>query len=50
MMLPSDIALLNDQKMQVWVRKYAEDKDLFFEDFANAFGKLLELGVSRNKI
>jgi len=45
MMLPSDLALLSDASMKVWVQRYAQDEDLFFKDFAAAFGKLLELGV-----
>jgi cytochrome c peroxidase len=28
------------------VELYAKDEDLFFKDFAAAFSKLLELGVS----
>jgi len=45
MMLPSDLALIEDKTMRVWVEKYAADEDLFFKDFATAFSKLLELGV-----
>ncbi|KAJ3380587.1 heme peroxidase [Lobulomyces angularis] len=48
MMLPSDIALIEDPVMKPIVKEYAEDKELFFKDFAQAFGKLLELGVNRN--
>jgi len=44
MMLPTDIALLNDQQFAVFVRQYAADEELFFKDFAAAFGKLLALG------
>ncbi|KAK9249502.1 heme peroxidase [Lipomyces tetrasporus] len=47
MMLPTDMALVKDPKFRVWVEKYADDKDLFYRDFAAAFGKLLELGVIR---
>lgn len=45
MMLPADMALLWDRKFKKWVQTYAKDEDLFFKDFAAAFGKLLELGV-----
>ncbi|KAI9637367.1 heme peroxidase [Dioszegia hungarica] len=48
MMLPTDMALVEDEEMRVWVEKYAADKDLFFKDFAMAFGKLIELGVERD--
>jgi len=44
MMLPSDIALIEDPKFKVWVEKYAKDKDLFFQDFSAAFAKLISLG------
>ncbi|KAL1985476.1 hypothetical protein VTN96DRAFT_7919 [Rasamsonia emersonii] len=48
MMLPTDMALASDPKFLPWVKKYAEDKDLFFEHFAKAFAKLLELGIRRD--
>ena len=44
-MLPSDIALLTDEKMVPWVELYAADEKRFFADFAVAFAKLQELGV-----
>lgn len=44
-MLPSDMALLDDKKMKVWVQLYAKDEARFFQDFASAFTKLQELGV-----
>jgi cytochrome c peroxidase len=44
-MLPSDIALLTDEKMVAWVKLYAADEKRFFADFAVAFSKLQELGV-----
>ncbi|KAK9456937.1 heme peroxidase [Dipodascopsis uninucleata] len=47
MMLPTDMSLVQDPKFRVWVEKYADDKALFFRDFAKAFAKLLELGVVR---
>jgi len=49
MMLPSDIALLEDPHFSVWVARYAEDKELFFRDFARVFGKLVELGIVRDE-
>jgi len=49
MMLPTDLELLNDPQLKVWVDKYAADEDAFFKDFASAFSKLLELGVEYPK-
>ena len=37
MMLPTDMALIEDDKFRPWVEKYAEDRELFFKDFAGAF-------------
>ncbi|KAK8169347.1 cytochrome c peroxidase-like protein [Phyllosticta citrichinensis] len=48
MMLPTDMALLFDDKFRLWVEKYAKDKDAFFTDFSKAFHKLLELGIERD--
>ncbi|WVQ68128.1 uncharacterized protein L199_006334 [Kwoniella botswanensis] len=48
MMLPTDMALVQDPKFKPWVEKYAADQDLFFKDFAMAFAKLIELGVERD--
>jgi cytochrome c peroxidase len=45
MMLPADMALIQDKKFKEWVQKYAADNDLFFRDFANVIVKLFELGV-----
>ena len=45
MMLPSDLALVNDPNFKPIVELYAKNNDLFFSDFAYAFSKLLELGV-----
>ena len=47
MLLPTDMALIEDSSFRTWVESYAEDKDLFYDDFANAFAKLVELGVDR---
>lgn len=48
MMLPTDMALVKDPEFLKWVRVYAKDKDAFFEDFKNAFLKLMELGIRRD--
>lgn len=46
MMLPSDIALLQDPEFRKIVELYAKNEDAFFQDFAKAFAKLLELGCT----
>lgn len=48
MMLPTDLALLKDESFAQWVRRYAEDKELFFKDFTDVFAKLIELGIQRD--
>jgi hypothetical protein len=45
MMLPTDLALRDDPQFRVYAEQYAKDEQLFFKDFAEAFGKLLSLGV-----
>lgn len=45
MMLPTDMALVQDKKFRPWVEKYAKDNDLFFRDFADVVMRLFELGV-----
>jgi len=45
MMLPTDMALVNDKEFRKYVELYAKNRDQFFNDFGKAFGKLLELGV-----
>jgi cytochrome c peroxidase len=45
MMLPADMALIQDKKMKPWVEKYAADNDVFFKDFSAVIVKLFELGV-----
>jgi len=47
MMTPADMSLLKDAKFRQYVEVYANNKQQFFDDFAKAFGKLLELGVKR---
>lgn len=44
MMLPTDIALIEDAKFKAIVTEYAQSEATFFKDFASAFGKLLSLG------
>jgi len=46
MMLPADLALIQDAEFRKYVEEYAKDEDLFFKDFAAAFQKLEELGVN----
>ncbi|RDW77077.1 peroxidase-1 [Coleophoma cylindrospora] len=45
MMLPTDMALIQDKAFKQWVDKYAKDESLFFKDFSNVIVKLFELGV-----
>ncbi len=49
MMLPTDMALIQDKKFKEWVVKYAADNDLFFKDFSAVVAKLFELGVPFEK-
>jgi len=49
MMLPTDMALLEDESFRPWVKRYAEDKEAFFGDFARVFAKLIELGIRRDE-
>lgn len=48
MMLPTDMALVRDPEFAKFVKLYAEDKDVFFADFKNAFFTLTELGIKRD--
>lgn len=48
MMLPTDIVLTTDPDFRKYVELYAQDKDLFFADFAKVFDKLMELGIARD--
>lgn len=45
MMLPTDMALMEDPVFRKQVEIYAKDEDKFNKDFAKAFSKLLALGV-----
>jgi len=44
MMLPTDMALIQDDGFLPFVKKYAEDEQAFFNDFAEAFGELIAKG------
>jgi cytochrome c peroxidase len=48
MMLPADMALLWDKGFKKHVDEFAKDGDAFAAAFADAFSKLLELGVKRD--
>jgi cytochrome c peroxidase len=45
MMLPTDMALVQDKKLKPYVEKYAKDNDAFFKDFSAVILRLFELGV-----
>jgi hypothetical protein len=45
MMLPTDLALIQDEKFRPFVEAYAKDQELFFKDFAGDFARLLSLGA-----
>ncbi|KAI9708112.1 MAG: heme peroxidase [Bogoriella megaspora] len=45
MMLPTDMALVQDKKFRPHVERYAKDEAVFFKEFADAVCKLFELGV-----
>ncbi|KAH8645688.1 heme peroxidase [Xylariales sp. PMI_506] len=45
MMLPTDMALVQDEALRPWVERYAADKALFFDHFAAVVTKLFEFGV-----
>ena len=44
MMLPTDMALIQDDGFLPFVKQYAEDEQAFFRDFAEAFAALLAKG------
>ncbi|ODV96161.1 hypothetical protein PACTADRAFT_41206, partial [Pachysolen tannophilus NRRL Y-2460] len=48
MMLRTDMELIKDPEFKKWVEIYASDNEKFCKDFADAFAKLLELGVPRS--
>ncbi|XP_059459437.1 putative L-ascorbate peroxidase 6 isoform X2 [Corylus avellana] len=43
--LPSDRALTEDDECLRWITKYAESQNMFFEDFKNAYIKLVNSGA-----
>lgn len=45
MLLPTDMAIRTDPIFASYARAYADDQDLFFEDFAAAYSKLLACGA-----
>ncbi|KAI8146624.1 heme peroxidase [Fennellomyces sp. T-0311] len=45
MMLPIELDMYNDKEFKKYFDLYAKDEAKFFEDFAKAFKKLIELGV-----
>ncbi|KAJ3278705.1 cytochrome c peroxidase [Borealophlyctis nickersoniae] len=49
MMLPADMVFRDDPVFGPISKEYAKSKEVFYKDFASAFGKLLELGVRRDK-
>eukprot|EP01128_Nolandella_sp_AFSM9_P006098 TRINITY_DN3069_c0_g1_i1.p1 TRINITY_DN3069_c0_g1~~TRINITY_DN3069_c0_g1_i1.p1 ORF type:complete len:388 (+),score=115.62 TRINITY_DN3069_c0_g1_i1:83-1165(+) len=46
MMLPTDLALVEDPEFRKYVELYQNDEEAFFNDFAKAFTKLQENGVA----
>jgi cytochrome c peroxidase len=46
MMLPTDMALIEDDKFKPFVEMYAKDEELFFSDFKKACTKLFNNGFS----
>ncbi|CAL8128681.1 unnamed protein product [Orchesella dallaii] len=45
MMTPADMSFKKDCKFRKWVKIYAENDEMFREDFSKAYKKLLEVGV-----
>lgn len=45
MMIPSDRAMTDDPDCMEWIRQYAADEKLFFDDFADAYKKMSLLGA-----
>lgn len=43
-MLPTDVALIQDPGFRQHVERYAADQQVFFDEFAAAYGKLMLLG------
>jgi cytochrome c peroxidase len=49
MMLPSDLALVQDKNFRPFVQMYAKDNAMFVKDFTAAYTKLTELGTKNLK-
>ncbi|KAI8547466.1 hypothetical protein RHMOL_Rhmol07G0198000 [Rhododendron molle] len=43
--LPTDRALVEDDECLRWISMYANNQDLFFEDFKNVYIKLVNTGA-----
>ncbi|XP_047341341.1 putative L-ascorbate peroxidase 6 [Impatiens glandulifera] len=43
--LPSDRSLVDDKECLRWISKYADNEELFFEDFKKAYIKLVDSGA-----
>lgn len=50
MMLPTDLVIKTDPAFRVFCEMYAKDEALFFKDFAEAFGRLISLGVTHSPL
>jgi hypothetical protein len=44
----ADLKLLNNPELKQWVENYAEDQNLFFENYAKAHVKISERGQEAN--
>lgn len=44
--LPSDKYMREDAESMLWIKKYAEDQEAFFEDFVDAYIRLTKLGAT----
>lgn len=49
MMLPTDLALIEDPAFKRYVEAYARDENVFFHDFAKAFQKLMEVRTTTDR-
>jgi catalase (peroxidase I) len=49
MMVPADMAMVQDKEFKKYVELYAKDENAWRNDFAKAFAKLIELGVPRGE-
>ena len=49
MMLPTDMALVQDKVFRPHVERYAADHEVFFKEFSDVVVKLFELGVPFQK-